>query len=60
MTQIKIESEICYFQKKFVQRIWQMLSKNISIIKLCIDTSLGTLLGKKYDSAEFMLGLLLE
>ena len=34
--------------------------KNILIIKSCIDTSLGTLLGEKYDSAEFMLGLLLE
>ena len=32
--------------------------KNILIIKSCIDTSLGTLLGGKYDSAEFMLGLI--
>ena len=35
-------------------------AKNILIIKSCIDTSLGTLLGKKCDSTEYMLALLLE
>ena len=34
-------------------------AKNILIIKSCIDTSLGTLLGEKM-TAEFMLGLLPE
>ena len=32
--------------------------KNILIIKSRINTSLGTLLWKKYDYAEFMLGLI--
>ena len=60
LTQIKIESEICFQKKICSKNMAKSYPKNILIIKSCIDTSLGTLLGKKYDSAEFMLGLLLE
>ena len=60
LTQIKIESEICFKKIICSKNMAKSYPKNILIIKSCIDTSLGTLLGEKYDSTEFMLALLLE